>query len=261
MHPAVRHLARKVLGSRYSRVQLRVNRWRRRGGDPESARLEHEFALSHGLTATGGPFAGLRVPEDVRPEFHMLAAKLLGAYELELHAALEQAIASAPRSVVNIGAGDGYYAVGLAQRLPDATVHAFDIDDRARRVTQAAAQANGVAGRVRVGEAATHAELDRLTGASSLVVCDCESCELELLDPAKAPGLREAALLVELHDWIEPTITSTLRERFSATHEVQLIDTEPRDAALFGVDARLLDEHRPSSQQFLWAAPRSPERP
>ena len=51
---------------------------------------------------------------------------LVGCYEEELHHVIVRL--SGYRTVVNIGSSHGYYAVGLALRMTEANVLAFDID-------------------------------------------------------------------------------------------------------------------------------------
>ena len=53
--------------------------------------------------------------------------KLLGIYERELAPYIERAVAWQPRLVVELGAAEGYYAVGMARRLPRAHVVAFEM--------------------------------------------------------------------------------------------------------------------------------------
>ena len=42
------------------------------------------------------------------------------------------------------------------------------------------------------------------------------------------PGLSESTVVVELHDFDDPTTSATVLERFEATHETELIRAEPR---------------------------------
>ena len=63
-----------------------------------------------------GPFKGMQfIDESFENAF---IPKILGIYERELHPAVEAAIALTPRLVVDIGTAEGYYAVGIARRLP-----------------------------------------------------------------------------------------------------------------------------------------------
>src|SRR5688500_985732 len=89
--------------------------WRRR----PIAGPTRRFAKRHGLSVRRGPFHGMTYPESAVGLAEQLVPKLLGSYECELHGALEQVIQGDYEQVVDIGAADGYYAVGLARALPD----------------------------------------------------------------------------------------------------------------------------------------------
>jgi hypothetical protein len=64
------------------------------------------------------------------------------------------------------------------------------------------------------------------TGA--LVVCDCDGCEREILDPEAVPQLRSRLLIVEAHELLGEGITPAVRERFEPTHHVIEIPSRPR---------------------------------
>src|SRR5271165_2199287 len=82
-----------------------------------------------------GPFAGTAILQEKSwGNAGDLAAKLLGFYEEELHDAVEEAIAGNPDLVLNVGCAEGFYAVGLARRLPESRVIAFDIDQPAQTI-------------------------------------------------------------------------------------------------------------------------------
>src|SRR4051795_10844916 len=103
-------VARRVLGSGYPRA---LKWWRGAQGAYRSRRVAavtRRFVAWHGLTVSGGPFAGLVYPDRTPIS---LVPKLLGIYERELHGAIEAAIRAQPDVIVNVGAADGYYAVGL----------------------------------------------------------------------------------------------------------------------------------------------------
>lgn len=149
------------------------------------------------------------------------SAKVLGSYERELHPAIERILHDRFTVIVNVGCSDGYYAVGLGRRLPDARVHAFDLNEPFRAAAVRTAAANSVA--VTVREQCYPDELRRLcTGSRALVVCDCEGCEEQLVWPEFLLG---ATVLVELH----PGTDILLPPRFEATHMVELIEAQPRD--------------------------------
>ena len=65
-----------------------------------------------------------------------------------------------------------------------------------------------------------------------LVVCDIEGAEKEILDPSLIPSLAVAEILVETHESKAPGIKQLLRERFSATHTIELYENRKRSAAV-----------------------------
>lgn len=168
-----------------------------------------------------GPFRGMQC---VGMKLgHSLPPMLLGCYESELHDVLSLIARRVYDTVVDIGCGEGYYAVGLARLLPAARVYAFDIDPACRELCASMARTNACEGRVIIGGRCGFAELRRLSTKHTLVVCDCEGAELELLDPEHAPELSQCDILVECHEFLNEAIPQILTERFRSTHEVMRI--------------------------------------
>jgi hypothetical protein len=179
-----------------------------------------------------GPFAGLRYPEHAAVGSSYWP-KLLGAYECELGPAIEGLLASAPSHVVDIGAAEGYYAVGIARRLPGAHVIAYEGDAEGRRLMRLMAELNDVAARVRIEGWCDLGALKSLAGTlpvgRTLLICDAETAEYDLLDPTAIPELGSWNLLVELHrrrSVIDPRAWVT--RTFQATHTIAFVESEPR---------------------------------
>ena len=235
--------------------RVRHARWKRRLA--AVTRVNRAFVAQHGLTVLGGPFAGMAfVP---RADEGVLLPQLIGAYEAELHAVLGRVLRAGYTTVINVGCAEGYYAVGLARRLPGARILAFDLDPGAQRRCAELARRNGVADRVTVSGACDVDRLGQLLPAGAFLLVDCEGCEKELLRPERLPTLRRCDLLVELHDFLDRTITSTIVSRFAATHDITLIRGTGREPAHYPVLAslaprdrrRALDELRP--ERMTWA--------
>jgi hypothetical protein len=175
-----------------------------------------------GAAVLSGPFQGMAYP--VRASEGSQSARLLGTYEAGLAPVIEAIVARGYDLVIDVGSAEGYYAVGLARRMPGARVMARDEDPRAQALCRAMAEANGVADRVEIGGRLGHDGFDACTGADTLVICDIEGAEAELMDPEKAPGLLAADILVEAHDCIRPGLADLITARFSASHKVERID-------------------------------------
>jgi hypothetical protein len=174
-----------------------------------------------------GPFQGLRM--ETTGTWGGNAARLAGCYEEELTDTVEAIIASRPRRIVDIGAAEGYYAVGFARAVPSAEVVAFELEHDARQLCKRNAALNGV--RVKVRGRATPATLQRELRPGTVVLSDCEGYEIVLMDPAAVPGLAQCLLIIEMHEFAVPGVTAAVLDRFTSTHELQMIDARPRTAS------------------------------
>lgn len=189
------------------------------------------FVARYGLTVRSGPFEGMVYPDRAIGHASTLPAKLMGAYESELSEVLTELVGAGFVRIVNIGAGDGYYAVGLARRIPEATVDAYETDRGDRELCLLTATANGVGHRVSVRGTCDLAALRQSVVGRSLIICDCEGCERDLLRPDRVPELRDATVLVELHPSVDREIPDLMIDRFKETHEIRPLEGTPRDAS------------------------------
>jgi hypothetical protein len=190
-----------------------------------ATRRAHALALvlqnNFGDTVQSGPFAGMRlVPAVMQGGF---APYLLGCYETELHPAFERLIASRVPRILNIGCSHGYYAVGLARRMPHVTVLAFDIDPVARDHCAAMAKLNNVQDRVIISGEFRGEDFSAYTDKPTFLLMDIEGAEKTLLDPQRYTALGAMPIVVELHDLYDPTISALIIDRFSATHEIVIV--------------------------------------
>ncbi len=183
--------------------------------------IQNTVVQQCGTTVQGGPFQGMEFIAQSTEGCHV--PKLLGCYEQELHGHILAAAGRGYEAVINIGAAEGYYAVGLARLMPDVRVYAYDTNAAAHPVCQSLAERNGVAGRVVIGGAFRGEDFDRFAGQRTLVVCDIEGGETELLDPRRYPALQAMDLIVELHDSPQAKPSVLILERFAVTHAVTMV--------------------------------------
>lgn len=216
-----------------------------------------------------GPFSGMRYIRDSVGSAYV--PKLLGIYERELTGYVEQACASRFPLIVDIGAAEGYYAVGMSLRNPNARIIAFEMEERGRTALQEMAALNGVASRIHIHEKCDCADLQAVLMHSdrALVICDVEGDEEKLLNPSVIPALAHTQLLVETHDFVLRGVTERLVKRFSPTHEVRRIWQEARNHEEMPyhtlgtslLPRRYLDwavsEWRPEKMSWLWMEPRT----
>ena len=177
-----------------------------------------------GTRVLSGPFKGMDYA--IRASEGSRAARLLGSYEASLAPVIETIVSRAYRLVIDIGCAEGYYAVGLARRMPQSRILARDESATAQALCRQLAEINGVADRVAVGGRMTHADFAMCTSQTTLILCDIEGAEAELLDPAAAPGLLSADILVEAHDLLRPGLADLITSRFAASHYVTRLNRQ-----------------------------------
>lgn len=225
-----------------------------------------EYVRRYGLRVRHGPFSGMTYLKGLEATSGDLVAKLTGTYERELHRAVTDWIASSLDYVIDVGSAEGYYAIGFALGIPQAKIYAFDIDPIARERCAAMSELNGVRERVEIKGMCDPGSLGTFPEHGVAVFSDCEGAERTLLDPILAPCLRSWPIIVELHDFFDPTISSTICQRFAPTHEIELIEGEAREHDIpvelsFTTKrqrAALLSEHRPGPMRWAHLRPRAP---
>jgi hypothetical protein len=229
--------------------------------------LTHLVEERTGRRVCSGPFEGMNYVN--RSWGSAYLPKLLGTYERELHSCVEEICSMKPGLILNVGAAEGYYTVGLARRNPQARVIGFEMSVVGRHALQEMTKLNAVADRVDVHGECGPANLSAAIGRQPhpVVICDIEGYEAELLDPSAVPALKDATVLVELHEYLVPGITDQLQRRFAHTHRMTHILQESRGRAEFPwrtlgttfLPKSYLDwalsEWRPAPMGWLWMIP------
>jgi len=227
--------------------------------------LADTLVARSGDKVLSGPFAGMSY--GMRAAEGSRTARLIGCYEASLAPVIETIIDRAYPLVIDVGSAEGYYAVGLARRMPSARVMARDSSLPAQTLCRALAEVNDVGERVSVGGLFTHADLDICQQQDTVIICDIEGAEAEFLDPEAAPGLLAADILVEVHEGMRPGLLAVLERRFTTTHTVTRLDRRLDDTGLPDWAETLSDldrlllmwEWRASPTPWLWIQRRTLE--
>ena len=235
-------------------------------GAEQYAALYHE--LQKELTVRSGPFKGMKYSQ-AEAAGSALIPKLLGSYECELHPIIERLIEKGYDDVIDVGCAEGYYATGMTLRLPLARIHAYDTNEKARALCSAMTKLNGVADRVSIQTTCTPETLITFPKPGrTLVIVDCESYEKVLFTPAVRDALKGCDVLIEMHDFLDVTISTELEALFAATHQLtNVLSTDDIQKArhyqypeLIGLPVRarfqLLAEGRPMIMEWLLAEAR-----
>jgi hypothetical protein len=228
LRSSARDVARGLAPRRYLLRRARRHRWAlaRELGIHQATRRFSELA---GTGVRRGPFAGLVYPPEWFPQADVAVAKVIGSYEAELHPIIEEVIAEAPSLFVDIGAAEGYYAVGFATRSPATRVHVFEVDPWLRRRCFELASVNGVRDQIAIDGLCTGAVLASLDLEGAFVLSDCEGAEARILTDVPVEHLRSTTMLVEMHSRAAGTdVLELLSRRFTSTHDVRTIGARDR---------------------------------
>jgi len=214
-----------------------------------------------------GPFRGMRYIREAWGSSY--EAKLFGTYEMELHPVVGRWLRQRPRVILVAGAAEGFYAVGLARRLPHTKVIAFEKDERGRALLEELASLNGVSDNIEIrGGCDPQVFRESLEQFSpQFVLMDVEGDEQSLLGNEACQAGRGTEFLVELHPWVDRAISACLRKRFSDSHQISLISSGVRQAhqlpfpwlVRLACGGELLvraEEGRPEPMNWLLAEPR-----
>lgn len=255
-------LTRRFYESAYSYI---IHSLRRRNAGQKAADFLDE-KLGH--TVGFGEFAGLnfRAGRSIANQYH---SKLLGTYEKELSPVWHAIRAVNYDLIVNVGAADGLYAVGLSKMHPEAPAIAFEADDRYQNSIKQLASDNGV--KLEIRGYCTPAGLAECFRSSKrpLALVDVEGFEFTLLDQNTIPSLGGCDILLETHEFLDIPGNDEMMRRFSPTHDIEIIRAKrrrlsdlpfdpPHDQALRLDLVTLLQEHRSYPQEWLWMRSRMP---
>ena len=221
--------------------------------------LANRVIKSNGAVVQSGPFKGMVCIRNA--DEGCLVPKLLGCYEEELIPTVEDFIRTEYDRIIDVGCASGYWLTGLALRMPHAELFGFDIEKEALARCSELIALNNVQSRVKLLGFCTPDQLEKLIYPKTLLFMDCDGPEYDLLDPQLAPALRRADIIVEIHDFINPKISSTLHERFRESHTIERISSrrrEPASERYPGLKAlprehwpAALNERRPCVQEWM----------
>ncbi len=177
-------------------------------------------------TVLHGPFKGMLYPK-LDSVGSALYPKLLGSYEYELNGIIEQVIGNKYTEIVDIGCAEGYYAVGLSMRCPNAKVFAFDTNTKAIQLCREMMQLNGIeASRYSVNGYCDSNTLENIpVSERALIISDCEGYEKQLFTSSSVKKLNKHEFLIEVHDVFDINVSTHLRNVFEPEYQIRVIQS------------------------------------
>ena len=230
-----KHAAKKILPAR-AFGQLR-SLWIASGarfvGDKEITQKYTDFFLSrYPRVVQAGPFTGMAYVDGAVGSTYLL--KLIGSYEAILHPLIESLREEDFDTIIDIGSAEGYYLAGLGRMFPRAALVGFETDEQGRKLNQELYSINAMHNDLTLLGTATNNLVAPYVRGKTLLVCDCEGAELDILTPDMHAAFKAVdTAIIELHDFLRPGIKEALTKRFSPTHTITVVQFALADPDAF----------------------------
>jgi hypothetical protein len=186
--------------------------------------IRNTLLKNENTIVSAGPLMGLNFLESSTEGCHI--PKILGCYEQPLSPFISTAINANYSIVLHVGCAEGYYAVGMAKKMPNTKSFAFDINPKAQEACRALAEKNNITDRIEVGDIFQVEDFDAFSKKNVLVFCDIEGSEYDLLDPDKAPSLIGMDFIIETHNISNTGGLALLTNRFKESHHITLVEDD-----------------------------------
>lgn len=220
-------------------ILIRLNVFKPRRDPVETRRLKlcAEINERFGATVHRGPFKGLKLIDVAWWGKYDRAAMLLGLYEQEVLNSISD-VSSEYKTFVNLGAADGYYAVGvLVAGIFEKSI-CFEMNDDGRKVIKMTAELNGASERISINGLADRDFYQKIPGmphAKCFVLVDIEGGEFDLFDEGVFETMKHSIFVFEIHDYIAGADEKIekLKADASDTHIVKIVPITTRDLTAF----------------------------
>jgi len=227
------------------------------------ALINNKIVFKCNSTIQSGPFKGILFNSKNVP-------MLLGTYEKELQHILYKIIEKPFQVIINIGAHEGYYVIGLATKLTESKIIAFESDSNRRNKILNDSIKNQAESRVQL-----YSYCDTLSLKNSInkdqsccIIIDIDGGEGILLDPNTIPELENCFILVECHDFVYDGITEIIKQRFNKSHFITEINQRRRNVEEFPLEmpkmfnylfnkniVQSMSEYRPEKNNWMILEP------
>ena len=194
---------------------------------------DHQWRVGYGL------FAGMQISPVAWWDQTDLASKILGFYELEVLNVLSQVDRSRYRYFVDLGAADGYYAIGAMRAGVFQKTFCFEMSGRGREVIRANAALNNVSESVAVfgyADQRFYESLPEVQLSATVILIDIEGGEFDLLTDELLFRLKDSMLVIELHEFMVDDGSAKLKrlvDKLEKIYKLKWLTTGARDLSGF----------------------------
>lgn len=198
-------------------------------------RLAREIFANHQGIIQRGSFEGMKLDGEANTSAAAHGLKILGLYETPV---MDQMRTWCPAEVlVDIGAADGYYPIGMLKAGLVERANCFEMTEAGRAAIARNAELNGVSDRIKIlGKADSDLpqvmEELNIPKEKTIILCDIEGAEFSLIDRALIEQLSGARIVIELHEPFVDGDDKKLREdllaQFPDSYQTSILVDSPR---------------------------------
>jgi hypothetical protein len=211
--------------------------------------LSNKIAAYFDWTIAYGPLKSMKFVQDSHWGSSDKGTMILGLYEQEI---LDELTSLPPdrKVFINLGAGDGYYGVGVVKGGIFEKSYCYELSAKGRDVVKRTAELNQVEDRVIIRGQATRNFVNEIFDeglSKSVVLSDIEGCEFDIFNESCFEKLRDTIIIIELHDGFfsdgDVKIKAIL-DASSSTHKVKHLTMGARDLSQYPELATWSDNDR-----------------
>ena len=196
-----------------------------------------------------GPFKGMQLNKNIWWSRNDLITQTLGIYEEHILEKIKFFSKYGATAFIDIGAADGYFAVGMAYSKLYEKVYAFEIEEDGRNRIIENALRNNCEKKIQVFGKANLKSIKKITAIEkkATFLIDIEGSEYDFLDTNMLEALANHFVICELHPWLVndgEMLQEKLLESASSFFDVDLIKRESYNPNNFSDFDNLSDEER-----------------
>jgi hypothetical protein len=254
--------------NRYSNAEL--ENFRTETVSERKSRVSKEmFEYCNGVVKYG-PFTGLKLTSNTWWGGNDLGSMCFGLYEKELLDFLNSKYIENRDIFIDIGAADGYYAIGLLLSKRVKSALCFELTRHGRDTINLNWNLNDRPGAIEIkGDVFTDFKnsVSNIDFKKTTVLIDIEGAEFSFLNNEILKILQNAVVAIEIHNWIPNFIDlySEFLKNASGFFDIEILTRHERETLIFDEllsltdDNRLLltSESRPCVMRFLVLKPKN----
>ena len=149
-----------------------------------------------------GLFEGMHLGEEIHWGKADVASKIFGLYESEVMEFIKD---KHYKSLINLGAADGYYPIGMLMQRMISHAYCFEENPLGAKYINENAKLNHLNGDISVysrADSQFYKQLpDGVIGGNNLVLCDIEGGEFDLFTDEVISAFSQSSFIIEIHDF------------------------------------------------------------